>query len=162
MRKRVFLLIIFIASIFQVTLLNSFRIFNVKPDLLLIGAVITGLYFDLSWALVLAAFCGILKDIFAINTFGINILLFPLWSIFIVKLVKKMRLDNNFVCTALVFIVSIFNSIVTRLIFLWLGRFIPLGIFLRITFLEALYTALVSLLVFKISEAITYGGRSPT
>lgn len=162
MKKITYLFIIFVAGLLQVALLDSIKIFNVKPDLLLIGTVIAALYFDLKWALVLAIFCGILKDIFGINTFGISILLFPLWSFCVVKLAKNMHLDNNFVCMALVFILGIFNSIITKLIFLWLGAFIPLGIFLRITFLEALYTALVSLLVFKLSEAISCGGRSPT
>jgi hypothetical protein len=42
------------------------------------------------------------------------------------------------------------NDIIIRLVFVYLGKYIPLGIFLRTTFLEALYTMLIAPLVFKI------------
>lgn len=160
MRKRFFLLIIVILALLQVTILNYFKIFGVKPDLLLISAVVAGLFSsDLKWVLFLSVFCGILKDALATNAFGINTLLFPLWSFLMMKLSKKISIDNNFIPAVLIFIIRVFDYIIARLIFLFFGSTIPIGIFLRIVFLESLYTALVSPLLFKISEDITYGAK---
>lgn len=151
MRKWFFLLLIVILGLLQVTLLDYFKIFGVKPDLLLIGVVMVSLFsFDLKWALFLSAFCGILKDVMAINPFGINTLLFPLWSFLIMRLSKKISIENNFICAVLVFIIGVSCNIITRLIFLFLGNFISMNVFLRITFLESLYTAFILPLFFRV------------
>lgn len=155
MRNWVFLLVIVTFSIFQVTILNNFRIFNVKPDLLLISVVMASLYFEFKWALLLSIFIGILKDALCINTFGINTLLFPLWAFIIIKLSKKISVDNNFIRVVFVLIITIFNIIITKLMFLFLNSFvIPLGIFIRTAFIESLYTALIFPLVFKIIKPL--------
>lgn len=149
MRKWIFLLVITILAIFQVTLLDYFKIFGVKPDLLLISIVIISLCpLKPRWILFFSIFAGILKDALTISTFGINTLLFPLWSLLIIRLSKKISLDNNFIRALLIYIISVFNSIMMKFIFLSLGKSILLGIFLRITFLESLYTALVLPLLF--------------
>ena len=154
MRKRFFLLTIVILALLQVTILNYFKIFGVKPDLLLIGAVVAGLFSsDLKGVLFLSVFCGILKDALSTNAFGINTLLFPLWGFLALRLSKKISIDNNLIRAALIFIISVFNFVTARLIFLFFGSTIPMGIFLRIVFLESLYTALVSPLVFKFADA---------
>jgi len=151
MRNRLFLLAILIIALLQATLLNYIKVFGVKPDLLLIIFFISSLFFELKWALVFGICVGILKDILGINTFAINTLLLPLWSLLIMKLSKKISIDSNFIRAAFIFIIIISNDIVSRLIFLFLGKFIiPLSIFLRIAFLESLYTALVSFLIFRI------------
>lgn len=152
-----YLFVIFIAVILQATLLDSFKIFGVKPDLLLIVIVITDTIFDLKWALCLGIFAGILKDSLGANVFGINTLLFPLWVFLIAKLSKKILLDSNFIRVMLIFIIGILHGIVTRLIFLALGNtIVSLGVFLRITFLESLYTAAILPLVFKFSKPLIY------
>lgn len=155
MRNLFFLLVIVIFSIFQVTILDNFRIFNAKPDLLLISVVMAGLCFEFKWALLLSIFIGILKDTLCINTFGINTLLFPLWALIMIELSKKISVDNNFMRAVFVFIVVISNTIITKSIFLFLNNsVIPLGIFIRTLFFESLYTALIFPLVFKITKPI--------
>ena len=155
MRNRVFLFTIIIFSIIQVTILDSIKILNVKPDLLLISMVIAALYFELKWALFLGIFAGLLKDTLSINTFGISILLFPLWSFLIIKLSKKISMDNNFICAVFVFFIMIFNTIITRLILLFFGKSsISLGIFVRIAFIESLYTALIWPLLLRTTRAL--------
>jgi len=154
MRKWIFLLVIVIFSIFEITILDYFKVFGVKPDLFLICVVMVSIIFvfELRWALFLSIFAGVLKDTFSLNVFGINTLLFPLWSLLIIKLSKNILIENNFIYAALVFIIVIFHDIVTRLINLTLGNFIPLIIFLRITLIESLYTALIFPLVFKLNQ----------
>lgn len=154
MKKGAALLIIIILAILQVTVFNYFRVFSVKPDLLLIIVVLAGLSFGLREALFFSILAGILKDIFSINAFGINTLLFPLWSFLTIKLSREVSLENNFIRAVLVFIMVVLNDIAARLINLTLGNFIPMGIFLRVTFLESLYTALVSLLVFRFMRSL--------
>lgn len=150
----IFLLIIIIAVLLEITVLDYFKILNVKPDIILIITVIAVLYLKSGWGIVLCVFAGIFKDSFSINTFGINTLLLTLWGFLILKLDKKITIDNNLIRAILIFIILILNDIVTRVIFLSLGRFVSFGIFLRITFLESLYTALISPLVFKVLKPI--------
>jgi len=150
-KKLIFIFTIIIFAIFEVTILDYFKIFNVKPNILLILVVGLSLSLELRWAINFAVLCGILKDIFSINTFGINTLLFPLWSFLTIELSKKISIDNNFIRAIIIFIIVILNNIITRLILSYLGKIIPMGIFLRITCLESLYTALISPLIFKIA-----------
>lgn len=135
----------------QATLLNNFRIFGVKPDFLLIAIVIASTFFKLEKILILAVLAGMLKDSLSANVFGTNTLLFPFWSYLTRVLSGKINLDNNFAYAALVLAFGIFGGII-RLIFLSLGNafFIPIGVFLRITFLESLYGAIAVPLIFKI------------
>ena len=135
----------------QVTLLNSFRIFGVKPDFLLIAIVIASTFFKWEKILIFAVFAGVLKDSFSINVFGVNTLLFPFWSYLTRVLSGKINLDNNFSFAVLILAIGILSGII-RLIFLSLGNafFIPIGVFLRITFLESLYGAIATPLIFGI------------
>lgn len=152
MKKLLFSGIILIAAFFQATFLNSFKIFGIKPDLLLIGVAIASIYFEMKWALVIALFAGMLKDLFGIQVIGINTMLFPLWGFCVIRLTKKIHLDNIIVLAVVVFAASIFNSLLTRLIFFWMGRSISAGFFLRIIFLEALYTVALLPPAFKLCK----------
>lgn len=149
MKNYIFFIIILVWALFEVTVLDSFKVFGVKPNLLLINVVIMGLVFPLKWAFILSVFAGILKDSLSATAFGLNLLLFPLWSFLIIKLSRKISLDSNFLRVTLVFIIVVANNIMVRPIYLLLGQFIPLGIFLRTTILEAVYTAVMLPLMFK-------------
>lgn len=150
MKNWIILPIIIILCLIEVALLDYFKIFGVKPDLLLVGGLMISLFsLDLKGAMPLSIFAGMLKDIFCLNSFGINTLLFALWSFLIVELARKITIDHYFIRATLIFIIALLNNIITRLIFLSLARFIPLGISLRIIFLESFYTAILALLIFK-------------
>ncbi|MBI3990850.1 MAG: rod shape-determining protein MreD [Candidatus Omnitrophica bacterium] len=154
MKKLIFFFLIIIFALLQATLLNCIDIFNIKPDLLLASVIISSLSFNPVWALSLSIFAGILKDIFSANTFGMNTILFFLWSLFIIELSRGITFDSKYIRLALIFIIAILNNIIIRLIFLFLGNLIPWGIFLRITLVESLYTALFLPLVFKFSHSL--------
>lgn len=157
MKKGIFFILIFILTLFELTLLDSFKIFNVKPDLILIVVIIISLYLDLKGVLILTLFAGILKDIIGLNSFGIYTLLFPLYGLAIIKLSRKISLDNNSLRCALIFISVIINDIISRLIFISLGKSVaPVGIFLRITFLETIYTTALLPLVIKVVKPERY------
>jgi len=156
MKKWFFLLLILIAVFIEVAFLGSFRIFNAKPNLLLILVVIASLSFELRWAIFFCIIAGALKDIFCADAFCLNALMFALWSFLIAKLSREITIDNYLVSTILVFFVVFFSDIVIRLVFAYSGKYVPLGIFLRIAFLESLYTMLVAPLVFKIVKPEFY------
>lgn len=153
-------IIIIISCLIQVTLLDCIKIFGIKPDLLLVSGLMISLFsIDLKWALVSGIFAGMLKDIFCLNAFGINTLLFALWSFLIVKLAKEISFDYHFIRATLIFIIMVINNIITRLVLLSLGKFVPLGVSLRIIFLESFYTAILALLIFKMVNLKTYLAR---
>ncbi len=154
MRNLIFITTIIIFALLQTTILNYVSIFNVKPDLLLISVLIASLFFKPAWALSLSIFAGILKDILSVNAFGFYSIIFFLWSLLIIKLSRKISFDSNYVRLILVFIIAILNNIILRLIFIFLGNFISLGLFLRITFIESLYTALIFFLVLKFAHVL--------
>lgn len=154
MKNWFFLFVIIAFALLQVTVLDYFKIFKIKPDLLLISVIIISLYFELKSTLFLSIFTGILKDTFLASPFAINTLLFPLWGFLTIKLSKKVSLDNNFTRSISIFIIMVLNSTITRLIFLFFGKFISWGIYLRIALFESLYTALIFPIIFRIIKPI--------
>lgn len=144
-----FLFFILFFALFQATLLDLFRVLNLKPDLLLIVAFSAVFIFDARRGVLFAILSGLFKDIFSINTFGINTLLFFLWAVFVVELSKKIFLDNNYIRVLIVFIACFLNNIIIGLIFLFSGIGVSAGIFSRIIFLESAYTALIFPLIFR-------------
>jgi len=153
-KKLIFISVIIIFVLLEATVLNCVNVFNVKPDLLLACVIIASLFLEPAWAIFLSIFAGILKDIFSVNAFGMNTILFFLWSLLIVRLSRKITFESNYIRLALVFIIAVLNNIVIRLVFLFLGNFISWGIFLRITFIESLYTALIFPLVLKLTHTL--------
>lgn len=150
MRKWAFLLIVLSFGLIQVTLLNHLKIFSVKPDLLLICLVFANIAFDFKWIFIFCVLAGALKDILGLMPFGINTVIFALWGFLLFKLSRKITVDNTFIYTALIFIISIINAFVLRATLIFLGHpIVSLGIFFKITALESLYTAALTPLVFK-------------
>ncbi|MFA5145528.1 MAG: rod shape-determining protein MreD [Candidatus Omnitrophota bacterium] len=147
----VFFLAIVILGILQMTVLDSFKVFGVKPDLLLAGVCFTSLALKFRWAFILSAFAGIFKDALGSSVPGINTLLFPLWSFLIVRLNREMSIEeHDLIRAALVFIIAVLHNTITGLILVYLGGVVPLGSFLRIVFIQSIYTALIVPLLFKV------------
>ncbi|MDI6606116.1 MAG: rod shape-determining protein MreD, partial [Candidatus Omnitrophota bacterium] len=109
MRNWSFFFLILILGILELTLFNYFKIFNIKPDLFLVCAVLASLFLEPRPAIALSLFAGLFKDSFSSNLFGINAVLFTLWSFLILKLNRKITLDNNFLRLGLVFIVALLH-----------------------------------------------------
>ncbi len=152
MRNWLFLLIVLILGILQVTVMDYFKIFGTGPDLLLIAVVIAGLIFDFRLALFCGLLAGVFKDSFGLNTFGINTLIFALWSFLIAQVSRRLSINTNFRRMALIFIVALIHNLLNGLSLAFSGKSIPLGIFLRILFISSIYTALALPAVFRITE----------
>ena len=157
LNRLLFLLAAIILAIFQATILDYLKIFGVKPDLLLIVAVLASLAFEFRWAFALSVFAGFLKDAFGVSHFGINMFLFGLWSFLILRLSREVTLDNNIVRAGLIFIIALLHNLVIALYFIYSGNQIPVGILLRIVFLTPLYTvAVLPLLLWIEARALIF------
>jgi rod shape-determining protein MreD len=156
MRSRNFIFIIFIFALVQVTFLDYLKVFGVKPDLFLISVVIAAIYFTPTEALLISLFSGVLKDVFSINTFGINTFIFAILCFMLVRLSKEVTLDSVPAAGTVTFLAILICALFLRLVSLYSDNFIPLLVFLRISFLEAMYTALIFPLVFKITRKVIY------
>lgn len=157
MKKLFFFIAILASGLLQTTILNDFRVFTIKPDLLLIFVVIAGLTFELRWVLVFSLFAGIFKDVFCV-TFGVNTALFFLWGLLTWRLNREIAIENNLLRALLVFIAAFMHNIASGLIFISSGNILPCGVFLRIVTLQPIYTAAVLPLVFK-SVKFVYSTR---
>jgi rod shape-determining protein MreD len=142
-------LILAALGLFQLTFLHYFRVFGVQPDLFLVGVVLASLLLQERLAIIFSIALGIFKDAFSPAALGLDILLFGLWSFLIVKITRKVSLEDNLSRTLLVFIIALLQNIASGLSLAYSGSFIPTGIFLRAVFLGALYTALALALILR-------------
>jgi len=148
-RKSIIFVIIAGFGVAQLSIADFFKVFGVKPDLLLICVVFASLNFNLRWALIFSVFAGVFKDVFSANTFGLNTLLFALWSFLIVRLAREISIDDEILRAILILAAVALHNIICGLVFIYCGKFIPPGIIVRIVLIESVYTALVSPLVFR-------------
>lgn len=129
MKASKLLIITLILGVFQLTLLGYFRVFGVKPDLLLVAVVLAGLFLEMRWAIVFGAGVGIFKDIFSLNPFGLDILLFGLWGFLSAKISRKISVEDELSATLLVLVIALLQNIASGLAVIYSGNFVPLGIF---------------------------------
>jgi rod shape-determining protein MreD len=146
------LIITLALGLLQVTFLDQFKVFGIEPDFFLTTVVIAGLFFEIRLAVVFGACIGFFKDIFSLGTFGWDILLFSLWAFLTVKISRKVAIEDNITRTLLLFVIALMQNIAVGLSSGLSGSSIPFGIFLRVVFLSALYTALPLPLILKITK----------
>ena len=139
---------IIISALLQATILDFFRIWGVKPDLLLGCLLIGAVFFEFKWALGFGILSGMLKDILGFYGSGANTLLFPLWVIAIIGLSRKVTLEHRLFMVLLAIILTVVNALICKFVFLF-SVYIPSGIFIRTLILEALYLGLIIFLVFN-------------
>lgn len=139
-----------ILGFLQITLLDHFKVFGVKPDLILIAVFIAVLYLNLKSALGVGLLAGVFKDAFTSNVLSFNAVLFPLWVLLIAILIKRVSVEDNISRIFLFFIVALLNNVISGLVLIYSIGFLSIGIFLRITFLASVYTALIFALILKI------------
>lgn len=152
MKNASYVFFILISGILQLSLLDHLRFFGVKPDLLLACVIVVSLSCPARWAVGLSLFAGIFKDIFSAGNFGINTLLFPFWSVVIINLNRKIRIENNYLRMGIVFIVVFFHGLLSGLTPAYTDKPIAAAQLARIISFTSLYTALTLPLLFKIDE----------
>jgi len=148
----IFLIIIVVAGLLQATILNVFRVFQVKPDILLVLVVFAGVILRPKQALLIAVCAGLMKDIFGMGEIGYSILFFPACSFAIIKIRRNIAIENEFIYTAFVFIFTILNNLAMKIAMSLTGSYIPLGQFLKVLFLESIYNSLAAFLLFLLGR----------
>ncbi|MFH1441163.1 MAG: rod shape-determining protein MreD [Candidatus Omnitrophota bacterium] len=154
MRNWIILVLIYIFALLEATLLNNFKFFGIKPDLLLVIIVILSVFWEWRWVLFFSLFAGILKDTFCFEPFGLNTILFPLISYLVYKVSRKISVEDIYALMVITFIAVFLNNIISRIIFAFSGKIIPFGIFMRVIFIESLYSAVISPLVVKVLDLL--------
>ena len=150
MKNIIILSVILLCAIIQVTFIEPFRIFGVKPDLLLICVCITGLMCEWRLALFFGFYAGALKDLLGTDPFGFNILLYVCWSYFIAKVARKISLEDTYALMAVSCVVFFIDGIAKRIILSSYGKYVSFGISFRIIVLSCLYSTLLIPLVLKL------------
>jgi len=143
-------LILVLSVILQSTVFDYLKIFNVKPDIVLIAVVILGLSLKLKWVMIFSYFAGFLKDMLGGLPFGINVLVLPLLGFLVFKLSKRMAIETRYLKTALVFIAVISQNLVVSLLIVLLKLDISIGVFSRFAVISSIYTAVVYFYLSKI------------
>ena len=82
-RRPAIYLIIIIAVTLNLTFLNHLKLFNSKPDLLLIVAIFFATFFSVRRGVEIGLVCGVMADLFTREIFGVNTLLFTMISFFV-------------------------------------------------------------------------------
>jgi len=141
----VFLAVLF--ALLQVSLLDYFRFFQVKPDLLLVSVFLGSLFLEPKAAVILGAAAGLFKDIFSLTPPGLNALLFLAWVILVIKLTRRVSLEDNLSRAILILAIALLNNAASGMTLIYAGAYLPLGIFLRIVVISSVYTALVFYLI---------------
>lgn len=158
MKHWLFLGAIFFSVLISAAWLNYFSFFGVKPDLLLICAIASAVYLPKRSALFFCFLSGLAKDIFSLNHFAANTILFLLWGWLIIRLAKEFNLEDDYILIGLTAAASLFTNLASRIFFWYAARSVPLGIFLRVMVIDCLYTTLIAWLVLK---SIPYWKKSP-
>jgi len=154
MKKWPFLLIAIILATFQLTWPVALTFFNCKPDLLLTLAIASVFYLDFKTALILAVFCGLLKDVFLPSSLALNTILFSFWSYLISRLSSQISTENESVRLGIVLAAAWLNNIIIGLQSVNSGNSLPPVIFLRSLTIPAVYTAALAPLIFKLTKRI--------
>jgi rod shape-determining protein MreD len=141
--------LLIVCVIAQGTILHSWALMGVIPDLLLILIVWLSVGRRLVFCLVFAAIAGALKDAFSVYSTPVYTLLYPLWCVIIARLSRKLTLEPVYLRVVLVFLAAIVNGIIMRLYHTAAGNYVAAGIFARTLFIEPVYTAACAFLIFE-------------
>ena len=142
--------ILILLAILQATALDYLKVFNIKPDALLVAIIIVSLFLEWKWVLIFSSLAGALKDIFAALPLGLNTLIFVLLASAVFKLSKKIIIETNYAIISTVFVSAVLLNLIAGILCVFLGIDITLGAFLRATIIGSLYTTLLSPLIIRL------------
>lgn len=154
MRKvsRAHVLIILVAALFlQLTVLEYIKIFGAEPDLMLICVIFFALFFGRGCGFESGIAAGFLRDIFALDFFGINAFTLGITGFVAGMLNEKFSKESGRTQLVLVGFLTIFSMSVHFMFVALFSKSMALNFmeFLAISAIpSSVYTALVSLPVF--------------
>jgi len=147
-RSLIIAIFIFIAAVMQLNILQSVNFFNIRPDILLILVIFFNMHFSLRKGLIIGGICGLLKDIFSSGIFGLNLFSFIICILVLKEIKKYFYKESNSMLIFTTFLISLINSIISCVAMSAILDLTFIRPFLLIIFLESIYTALISPIVF--------------
>lgn len=151
--NRFHIYIVLISALFlQVTVLNFLAIFGVKPDLVLISVIFFGLFLGPGAGLEFGLVAGLLKDIFALDYFGINAFIFCLTGLIVGVVNTRFFKESRMTQFVLVFSFTIFSMVLHYFLVYIFSRSLNINLadYLIISVLPAsIYTSLVAIPIFS-------------
>jgi rod shape-determining protein MreD len=130
-------LILSSAVIMHLTVLNGIKIFAARPDLILIGVVFFGLFIGPSAGLEAGAFAGFMCDIFALDFFGINAIVYALAGLTAGLLSAKVFKESKRTEFAIVIFFTVFSMSLHFILEHFMSRS------LEFSFFEYIYTSVL-------------------
>lgn len=127
MNRRGMYITLLAAFIIEVTVLHYIRIWGAVPDLTLAAVVFFGLFMGGSRGLEAGIFAGILKDIFSLDFFGINMFILGVTGLVVGGLNTKFSRDSQATQGLLVFLFTVFSMLIHFGIVSIFSRFMNLG-----------------------------------
>lgn len=149
-RAIILLLVILFFAFLEVNFPKYLRLFGTAPDLLLICVVFFNIYFKPRNAFSFSSFSGIIKDALSLVRFGTNFISFTICGFVIGKTKASVYHNDKFSQILIVFVVSFLNSFIFYLLNLSSGSFPFFKSLFFIMLPEALYTAVLSPIMFYI------------
>lgn len=146
-------LLLFIMLVLQSTLLDYIKIFNAKPDLLLLLVIFFGLFFGGALGFETGLAAGLLKDILSVDIFGVNTIILALTGLMTGLLSPKFFKESKLTQYLLVFMLSTLSMFARYFIDLYISKitYINLSEYLSGQIIPAsFYTSLVSAIIFPI------------
>lgn len=139
------------AFFLQVSVLNYLKVFGAGPDLVLGAVIFFGLFLGPAAGLESGIFAGFLKDLFALDFFGINIFIFGVTGLMSGVLNTKFFRDSKLTQLVLVFSFTAFSMLLHFLLVSVFSKFLTLGFWeycLASVLPASIYTGIVSIPVF--------------
>jgi len=139
-----------IALFLQVTLLNFFPVFGVKPDLVLILVVFNAFLKGSRHGAMVGFLGGLMEDLAVGSYIGMNALVLMAAGYLVGLAESKLYKDSSFIVLVLVWLSAMFTQIFSYVMLSFMGVHIPLGIALfRVTLPSAIYTAVLVLFFYR-------------
>jgi rod shape-determining protein MreD len=142
--------ILFIIALSQYTLFNYFRIFNVKPNVILAALIMLVPFFSLGWSVAFAFLSGILRDIFSGLPFGLELCLCIIWIILAKQIFRRLSPENNLIRSVILCLIIVLNNFATQSVLFVLDRSLSLDIFLKIVSIESILTLILALPIYRL------------
>ncbi|MCX5776432.1 MAG: rod shape-determining protein MreD [Candidatus Firestonebacteria bacterium] len=139
---RVFVLFIFF--LFQLALRDSFVLWGITPNFLIIGLALTVKKNNLLDGVLIGAGCGLFYDFISYSTFGSGILTLTFAGFLTVFLTKHIFTENKFSKVLIVFLVALLHGAITLFIINYFYARINIAVeIIRLALPVSIYSALL-------------------
>lgn len=157
MRYMFHIIFLILFSCFQGTLTSLFSVFGIEPNLFIIYICIVSMLASRREAVTVSGVFGVILDILNGRYALFYTVLFIITAFFLCGLSEKVLKESKFyVCSLMVFFVTLFIDVVYYVIVFYLNEKLNLGYaFFRVIIPEGIYNGIVAILIYMLVKHIT-------